>query len=253
MIFQPADLLIPQQLAPAHPTPRIALLIDADNASPAQLPAMLAHLAPHGDVTIRRAYADWGRQAHKNWATALQTHAFRQIQQSAPTKGKNATDIALVIEAMELFYTQRPDAIAIASSDADFTPLALRLREYGVAVFGMGEAKAPAHFRQACSAFLELNAAPKPSPAPDLKPTKAEAPAPRTPPYPINALRKAVTAQIGADGWADLGAVGTQLGQAKQIHPKTYGCGSFASLFKATGQFETCKNAKGRTCIRPKS
>lgn len=122
------------------PTPdrRIALLIDADNVSYGKIAAMLAELSKYGTANIRRAYGDWASSGLRGWTAKLHEHAIRPIQQFSYTRGKNATDIALVIDAMELLYTQKLDAFCIASSDADFTPLVMQLRANGHDVYGFG-------------------------------------------------------------------------------------------------------------------
>jgi hypothetical protein len=233
MTSQPLDLILPRC--------SIALLVDADNIPPSALGQVVTRLSPLGQITVRRAYGDWSRAAMSSWSQPLTTHAFRAIQQSTLVKGKNATDMALVIEAMELLFTQRPSAIGIASSDSDFAPLALRLREYGLAVYGLGEAKAPASFRNACTQFYELP--PKPA---STKPTLAG-----------NAqltaqLQQAVAAQANTHGWAMLSAVGSDLGKAKTISPKDHGAANYSKMFQATGLFAIEKAANGQTYIADK-
>src|SRR6476646_4871084 len=136
---------------------RIALLIDADNVSHSKIAAILAELTKYGTPNIRRAYGDWGASGLKGWKDKLHTHAIRPIQQFSYSAGKNATDIALVIDAMELLYTQKLDAFCIASSDADFTPLIMQLKANGHDVYGFGERKTPDPFVNACTTFLYLD------------------------------------------------------------------------------------------------
>src|SRR6476646_6357985 len=153
---------------------RIALLIDADNVSHSKIAAILAELTKYGTPNIRRAYGDWGASGLKGWKDKLHTHAIRPIQQFSYSAGKNATDIALVIDAMELLYTQKLDAFCIASSDADFTPLIMQLKANGHEVYGFGERKTPLPFVNACTTFLYLDRldqgdgadAPPPAPKP---------------------------------------------------------------------------------------
>jgi uncharacterized protein (TIGR00288 family) len=133
---------------------RIALLIDADNVSHGKIAAMLAELSKYGVANIRRAYGDWASAGLKGWTARLHEHAIRPIQQFSYSRGKNATDMALVIDAMELLYTQKLDAFCIASSDADFTPLVMQLRANGHEVYGFGERKTPDPFVNACSPVL---------------------------------------------------------------------------------------------------
>lgn len=163
---------------------RIALLIDADNVPHDTLAAVIAALGAHGTAHIRRAYGDWGGATlQKGWKEKLRDCAIRPIQQFSYTPRKNATDIALVIDAMELLHTQRPDAFCLVSSDADFTPLALHLRGHGLDVYGFGERKTPASFVHACTSFVHLEdiggapAAAEPR-APDVPGTQAATEAP---------------------------------------------------------------------------
>ncbi len=145
-----------------HPNPglpreaRIALLIDADNSPAAKIDVILAELAKHGVSNIRRAYGNWKKQELKGWEAVLHEYAIRPVQQFDVSKGKNATDMVMTIEALELLYTDRPEAFGIVSSDADFTPLVMHLRAKGALVFGFGAKKTPAPFVNACSRFLFL-------------------------------------------------------------------------------------------------
>src|ERR671912_3016582 len=136
---------------------RIALLIDADNVSQAKIATVIAELSKYGTANIRRAYGDWTGPGLKGWKDKLHSFAIRPVQQFSYSTGKNATDIALVIDAMELLYTQELDAFCIASSDGDFTPLVMQLRANGHDVYGFGERKTPDPFVNACSTFLYLD------------------------------------------------------------------------------------------------
>src|SRR5690606_21602478 len=135
---------------------RIALLIDADNAPASKIDVILAEVARHGEANVRRAYGNWKSQHLNGWEKVLHTYAIRPIQQFAYSTGKNASDMAMVIDAMDLLYARNLDGFAIVSSDADFTPLVMRLRNDGVAVYGFGEEKTPEPFVKACSVFLYL-------------------------------------------------------------------------------------------------
>ncbi|WP_299445745.1 NYN domain-containing protein [uncultured Phycicoccus sp.] len=136
---------------------RIALLIDADNARARRIDVILGELSAFGETSIRRAYGNWTKAGLKGWQEVLHENAIRPMQQFDQTKGKNASDIALAVDAVEILHTQRPDAFAIVSSDADFTPLVMHLREHGVAVYGFGDAKTPGPFQSACTKFLVLD------------------------------------------------------------------------------------------------
>ncbi len=135
---------------------RIALLIDADNAPSSKIDVILAELAKSGVTNVRRAYGNWKKAELKGWEAALHEYAIRPIQQFDYSKGKNATDMVMVIDALDLLYTDRPDAYGIVSSDADFTPLVMHLRAKGATVYGFGAKKTPEPFVNACSRFLYL-------------------------------------------------------------------------------------------------
>ena len=136
--------------------PRIALLIDADNSPASKIDVILAELAKVGVTNIRRAYGNWKKDGLKGWEAVLHEYAIRPVQQFDYSKGKNATDMGMVIEAMDLLYTDQPDAFGIVSSDADFTPLVMHLKAKGAQVFGFGAKKTPLPFVNACSRFLYL-------------------------------------------------------------------------------------------------
>jgi hypothetical protein len=249
-----------------RPDRRIALLIDADNVSHGKIAAMLAELSKYGVANIRRAYGDWASPGMKGWTARLHEHAIRPIQQFSYSRGKNATDMALVIDAMELLYTQKPDAFCIASSDADFTPLVMQLRANGHDVYGFGERKTPDPFVNACTTFLYLDrlgeeggAAARPEPKAAAEPLdrspaakaapKTEAPAEaRTAKPPLSqdaklvaVLRGAVEATAGDDGWAPLDAAGSAARRQAPIDPRNYGARNFPKLFEAVGLFDIVK------------
>ncbi|MBC2664397.1 NYN domain-containing protein [Novosphingobium flavum] len=229
---------------------RIALLIDADNVSAARLPTILAELAKHGTPGIRRAYGDWTTPALKGWKETLHEFAIRPVQQFSYSKGKNATDMALVIDAMELLYTQKIDAFGIVSSDADFTPLVMHLKAAGQDVFGFGERKTPEPFVNACTDFLYLEnpaALPGGPEDPEKPSPRAGSPTSDNPAAPrllaqdtklVNALRGAVEASARDDGWALLAQVGSAARRVATIDPRNYGAKTFTDLFAKTGLFE---------------
>src|SRR5512145_2100838 len=136
--------------------PRIALLVDADNSPASKIDVILAELAKLGVVNVRRAYGNWKKDGLKGWENVLHEYAIRPIQQFDYTKGKNATDMGLVIDALDLLYSDGPDAFGIVSSDSDFTPLVMHLRAKGAQVYGFGAKKTPMPFVNACSRFLYL-------------------------------------------------------------------------------------------------
>src|SRR3954464_9059049 len=137
--------------------PRVALLIDADNSPASKLALILNELSTFGESNIRRAYGNWKKSELKGWEEQLHEHAIRPMQQFDYSKGKNASDMAMVIDALDLLYTDRPDAFGIVSSDSDFTPLVMHLRAKGAAVYGFGARKTPEPFVNACSRFLFLD------------------------------------------------------------------------------------------------
>ena len=260
------------------PDRRIALLIDADNVSHGKIAAMLAELSKYGVANIRRAYGDWTTPGMKGWTARLHEHAIRPVQQFSYSKGKNATDMALVIEAMELLYTQKPDAFCIASSDADFTPLVMQLRANGHDVYGFGERKTPDPFVNACTTFLYLDrlgeeggAAATPAPKAALGPVGDAAPgkaAPKAKPNSesknskpplsqdaklVAVLRGAVQATAGDDGWAPLDAAGSAARRQAPIDPRNYGARNFPKLFEAVALFDIVKAEEtGQTYIADK-
>ncbi len=136
----------------------IALLIDADNASPAALDNVLTVLAELGTVNIRRVYGNWRKQALKGWSDMALRHALDPQQQFDITKGKNATDMKMTIDAMDLLFRGRVDGFGIMSSDSDFMPLAMRIRQEGIPVYGFGNANTPEPFKQACNRFIDVTA-----------------------------------------------------------------------------------------------
>lgn len=261
---------------PATPIPdrRIALLIDADNVSHGKIGSIVAELSKYGTANIRRAYGDWASAGLKGWKGKLHEFAIRPIQQFSYSSGKNATDIALVIDAMELLYTQKLDAFCIASSDADFTPLVMQLKANGHDVYGFGERKTPDPFVNACTTFLYLDGLDDASApagnidaAPILKP-KAKAGAKNTPKaksvaiaVPVSAkplaqdaklvtvLRGGVEAAAREDGWASMSAAGSAAKRQAPIDPRNYGVKNFPALFEATGLFEIFKADDGQSYI----
>lgn len=235
----------------------IALLIDADNVSHTKIAAILTEITRYGTANIRRAYGDWSAGTLKGWKEKLHEYAVRPIQQFSYSSGKNATDIALVIDALELLYTQRLDAFCIASSDGDFTPLVMHLRAAGKAVYGFGKANTPAAFVNACTTFLFLERLGDAEDGAPAEPAPAK-PAPRaakaaTPVKVlaqdvklVETLRGAVEASAGDDGWARLSAAGSAAKRLASIDPRNHGVSNFTKLFEATGLFEIVRDQSGQ-------
>lgn len=261
---------------PAAPVPdrRIALLIDADNVSHGKIGSIVAELSKYGTANIRRAYGDWASAGLKGWKDKVHEFAIRPIQQFSYSSGKNATDIALVIDAMELLYTQTLDAFCIASSDADFTPLVMQLKANGHEVYGFGERKTPDPFVNACTTFLYLDSlddgsapaasnedAPTPKSAAKVgakdgakaKGAPPTAPAPTKPLSQdtklVTVLRGGVEAAAREDGWALMSAAGSAAKRQAPIDPRNYGVKNFPALFEATGLFEIFKVNGGQSYI----
>jgi len=192
---------------------RIALLIDADNAPAAKIDEVLSEVARFGVANVRRAYGNWKSPRLKGWESVLHEYAIRPIQQFAYSKGKNASDMAMVIDAMDLLYARNLDGFAIVSSDADFTPLVMRLLTDGVKVYGFGEKKTPDPFVNACSQFTYLEVLGQSHPGtPEVGPDVGEEARPRKSGAELRGdtrlvkmLRRAVSAAEGEDGWAHLG------------------------------------------------
>jgi uncharacterized LabA/DUF88 family protein len=251
------------QNASPHPREtRIALLIDADNSPAAKIDVILAELAKLGVANVRRAYGNWKKNELKGWEGVLHDYAIRPIQQFDVSKGKNATDMLIAIDAMDLLYTDQPDAFGIVSSDADFTPLVMHLRAKGATVYGFGAQKTPKPFVNACSRFLYLEhlgdasdeIEPEqddaPSDAPSDAPAKARKPRSAAPKKPVatelrrdarlvNLLRNAVDNAAGEDGWSNLSAVRAQIANQASFDPRNHGFRKFSDLIDAIGLFET--------------
>ena len=245
---------------PLSPIPkgRIALLIDADNVSHARIAAILAELSKYGTANIRRAYGDWASAGLKGWKDKLHEFAIRPIQQFSYSVGKNATDIALVIDAMELLYTQKLDAFCIASSDGDFTPLVMQLRANGHDVYGFGERKTPDPFVNACTTFLYIEGLDASAPQATVidepqKSSKAGNPRVAKPLSQdtklVAILRGAVEASAKENGWALLSAAGSAAKRQAPIDPRNYGAKNFPVLFEATGLFEIVKADNGDSYV----
>jgi uncharacterized protein (TIGR00288 family) len=218
---------------------RIALLIDADNAPASKIDVILAEVARHGAANVRRAYGNWKSPSLKPWEATLHAYAIRPIQQFAYSRGKNASDMAMVIDAMDLLYARTVDAFAIVSSDADFTPLVMRILTDGMTVYGFGEQKTPEPFVNACSQFTYVEGLVQPSAKPDepgLEPSDAEKLRGNT--RLVQMLHIAVDAASDDDGWAHLSQVRNQIGNQASFDSRNYGYRKFSDLIEATELFE---------------
>lgn len=232
---------------------RIALLIDADNAPASKIDVILAEVARHGAANVRRAYGNWKSPSLKPWEATLHSYAIRPIQQFDYSKGKNASDMAMVIDAMDLLYARSVDAFAIVSSDADFTPLVMRILTNGVKVYGFGEKKTPEPFVNACSQFTYVEGLGQPSATPEepvLKPSDPNKL--RSDTRLVKMLRNAVDAAHGDDGWAHLAEVGNQIGNQASFDSRNYGYRKLSDLIEATELFEVTRQKNGGVLIRDK-
>lgn len=225
---------------------RLAVLIDADNAQPSIIDGLLQEVARLGAATVRRIYGDWTRTAHSGWKRQLLAHSIQPVQQFAYTSGKNATDSAMIIDAMDLLYTRRFDGFCLVSSDSDFTRLAVRIREEGLLVFGFGERKTPQPFVAACNRFIytDLLRTP-PDELVDSGDTSENVPAQSTASSesktsdpdqlkPLPLLRTAVDEVDGDGEWVPLAVVGNYLSKLRSdFDPRMFGHRKLSDLFKA--------------------
>jgi uncharacterized protein (TIGR00288 family) len=221
----------------------IALLIDADNASPDSLDAVLTVLAELGTVNIRRAYGNWQKPALKGWSAMTHRHAIEPQQQFDVTKGKSATDMKMIIDAMDLIYRGRVDGFGIMSSDSDFMPLAMRIRQDGLPVYGFGTAKTPESFRQACTRFFDVGAL-----------TRAEdvpaAPKPQVDAELIDLLGAAYkAARRDERGFARLSEVGKLAGNRSSFDVRSYGFSRLPELIESLPNFVT-ERRDGTTFVK---
>lgn len=224
------------------PSSRLAVLIDADNAQAAFIDDLLAEVAKYGVATVKRIYGDWTSPQLGRWKDVLHLHAINPVQQFAYTKGKNATDSAMIIDAMDLLYTGRFDGFCLVTSDSDFTRLASRLRESGVTVFGFGERKTPESFRSACDKFIYVDVL---RPADDeeagaeqasKRPTAKEL---RGDGRLMSLMRTAIESASDDEGWAPLGAVGSHIvKQAPDFDSRNWRYAKLVDLVSAIGSFE---------------
>ena len=254
--------------------PRVALLIDADNSPASKIDLILNELSTFGETNIRRAYGNWKKSELKGWEEVLHEHAIRPMQQFDYSKGKNASDMAMVIDALELLYTDKPDAFGIVSSDADFTPLVMHLRAKGAAVYGFGARKMPEPFVNACSRFLYMERLGV-NDGPELAqveatlgstPTAGVASSPVKPAQPlrvlaeelkkdlklVSLLRGAVIACEDEGGWSKVGSVRAHIGNKASFDSRNYGYATLSKLLAATGAFELRDEGTPKVNVRDK-
>ena len=227
---------------------RLAILIDGDNAQPSLIDKMLSESNKYGTITIRRTYGDWTTSNMSGWKDTLQTFAIQPIQQFRYTIGKNATDSAMIIDAMDLLYSGTVDAFSLVSSDSDYTRLATRIREKGFFVMGIGQKKTPRAFVNACDVFVYTeNLVPK-KPSKKQTTQKKGAPEAKEPPTPdpTPLLKQAFGNAVQEDGWAFLGTLGHHL---RQLDPgfdaRTYGHSQLSALIRTYPKIFDIKEVKG--------
>jgi uncharacterized LabA/DUF88 family protein len=228
----------------------IALLIDADNAAPDSLDPVLTVLAELGTVNIRRAYGNWQKPGLKGWAAIVHLHAIEPQQQFDLTKGKSATDMKMIIDAMDLLYGGHVQGFGIMSSDSDFMPLAMRIRQDGLPVYGFGGAKTPKSFQNACTRFIDVGALakadaaePAPAAAPDAKPVVDEA--------VIKLLGDAIKASKRDErGFASISEIGRRAGNRSSFDARNYGYSRLSELIEAIPNFQVEKRDGGAVYVK---
>ncbi len=218
---------------------RLAVLIDADNAQAAIVDGLLGEIAQYGIASVKRIYGDWTDNRLKGWKTALLEHGINPVQQFAYTTGKNATDSALIIDAMDLLYTEKLDGFCIVSSDSDFTRLASRIREAGLKVYGFGEKKTPKAFMSACDKFIYTEILRKGDDNSESKQKRAVSKTLKPDLRLLNTLRHAVDDTADEAGWSHLGSVGQNiLNKSPEFDPRNYGFKKLRDLLEESQLFE---------------
>ncbi len=235
---------------------RLAVLIDADNVPYSHIKEMLEEIAKSGTPTIKRIYADWTRPTLAGWKNVLLENAITPIQQYSYTTGKNSSDSALIIDAMDILYSEKVDGFCIVSSDSDFTRLATRLREAGMKVIGIGEKKTPSPFIKACDKFvyIEILKSVKSAIKESGKPNKV-----KTESHPLNKvdealihlLTESVIDLADESGWTFLGELGSFILKKKtDFDPRNYGFSKLLPLIKSTNRFEIDQRETGNKNIK---
>jgi hypothetical protein len=246
-------------------TKKFAVLIDADNSSISAIPSVLEEVAKYGIASVKRVYGDWSSETLKNWREVLLPHAITPVQQFAYTKGKDATDMILIIDAMDLLYAGALDGFCIVSSDSDFTPLASRIRENGLSVYGFGKKKTPEAFKKACDKFIyvenlivdsdlknieeeylseptdkKLTETLKTVEQKALTQSKEYSPPETVDRATLNLIYKAVKDNADENGWANLSMVGQYISAVKpDFDSRNYGRAKLSGLIKTLNLFET--------------
>jgi uncharacterized LabA/DUF88 family protein len=221
---------------------KIAVLIDAENAQLSSLSSILTELSKHGHIIVKRAYGDWSGQHLKNWKKTMNELVIQPIQQFSYTQGKNSSDSALIIDAMDLLYSGKFDAFALVSSDSDFTPLASRLKESQIHVYGVGEKKTPLPFINACDDFIYVEVLRKLDEESQRSKTKSATKDIKRDKKLINILKNAMEDCADDDGWASLAECGNLIKkQLPDFDPRNYGYNKLSSLIEDTKLFDIWK------------
>lgn len=239
----------------ANQQKHLAVLIDADNAQAAIVEGLFEEIAKYGIASVKRMYGDWTSPQLGSWKKLMLDHSIQPIQQFAYTKGKNATDSSLIIDAMDLLYTRRFDGFCLVSSDSDFTRLAARLREEGMTVYGFGEEKTPKPFVSACDKFIyteilraqetvELSVACEKAPAVTASPVAekervaAVAVTAKQPKVPVEFISKILEDIADEDGWVQLGALGNNISRLRSdFDSRLYGHTKLSGLIRSQAKF----------------
>jgi hypothetical protein len=224
----------------------IALLIDSDNASPAGIDPVLTVLAELGQVNIRRAYGNWRKTSLKGWVDKMHRYGIEPSQQFDMTKGKNATDMKMTIDAMDMLYGGRVQGFGIMSSDSDFMPLAMRIRQEGYPVYGFGGEKMPEAFRQACSRFIDVNALIRAE-----KEERQVAPSETLDDDLLNLLFDAYNAsKRDENGYAKLSEVGQRAGNRSSFDTRNYGYSRLIDLIESIPNFSLDRRKTGPVYVK---
>lgn len=223
---------------------KLAVLIDADNIPYSNIKGMLDEIAKLGIPTIKRIYGDWTKRTVSGWKPALLEHAITPIQQYSYTSGKNATDSAMIIDAMDILHSEKVDGFCLVSSDSDFTRLATRLRESGMLVIGIGEKKTPSPFIVACDKFIYIEIIGDTEVPDKVEETKSKRPAAQKPKIDpidrnlIRLLKSSIDDMADDDGWAALAAVGALINKKKpDFDPRNYGFMKLTPLIKSMNKY----------------
>lgn len=231
---------------------KIALIIDCDNAKADAIYGIMEELSKYGETSIRRAYGNW--KGSNPWEEVLHPFAIQPVQQFPYTRGKNATDLAMTIDAMEILFTENVDLFAIVSSDSDFTPLAMKLRAKSKQVIGFGEEKTPQPFIDSCNTFTYIDKFKKPTENDDSTSSieKIDKNKLRGNSKIMKAIREAINEKSDDDGWAEASAISQQINQLVRLSPRSFGYTKWAQLIRATEYFGERKNSKGQVFFKNK-